>query len=216
MSYKEHGKNTENRNGGPSMRLVNVDSFSARKSEVREPNRTYIIFTEGVETEQDYFVGLGKLTRLKSNIQMKVINRWRSVSGKSNPKKIVEDINKYIDNITCITNEDLKKIREYCTLILEGCNIGDLIGIANRIQSMVDRYPRVLSKEEKIQQQLLSIVAMSTYEKEFDVICVIVDRDKESFTEEQYAYVLENCSQEGFRLGLSNPCFEFFSNATLR
>ena len=53
-----------------------------------------------------------------------------------------------------------------------------------------------------------------SYEKGFDEICLIVDRDKESFISkpgnDQYKYVLDRCLENGFRFCVTNPCFEFW------
>lgn len=53
-----------------------------------------------------------------------------------------------------------------------------------------------------------------TYEPGFDKICLIVDRDKESFrassNNDQYEYVLHACRDNGFGLYITNPCFEFW------
>lgn len=53
-----------------------------------------------------------------------------------------------------------------------------------------------------------------TYEEGFDKICLIVDRDKESFIStpenNQYQYVLDKCREMGFQFYVTNPCFEFW------
>lgn len=53
-----------------------------------------------------------------------------------------------------------------------------------------------------------------TYEEGFDQICLIVDRDKESFLStpenNQYKYVLDKCKEMGFQFCVTNPCFEFW------
>lgn len=53
-----------------------------------------------------------------------------------------------------------------------------------------------------------------TYEEGFDQICLIVDRDKESFLalpeNNQYKYVMDKCIERGFNLYITNPCFEFW------
>jgi len=48
------------------------------------------------------------------------------------------------------------------------------------------------------------------YDEEIDCICFIFDRDRKSFTEEQYDYVLENCRKTNIKPFPSNPCFEFW------
>lgn len=53
-----------------------------------------------------------------------------------------------------------------------------------------------------------------TYEEGFDQICLVVDRDKESFLaapeNNQYKYVVETCQEKGIWLCITNPCFEFW------
>lgn len=49
-----------------------------------------------------------------------------------------------------------------------------------------------------------------SYEPDYDIVCLIVDRDSKSFTEDQYDYVLEKCKEKNFDLYVSNPCFEFW------
>ena len=49
-----------------------------------------------------------------------------------------------------------------------------------------------------------------TYDKDIDTICLIVDRDKKSFFENQYDYVEKTCNDNNIKLYLSNPCFEFW------
>lgn len=48
------------------------------------------------------------------------------------------------------------------------------------------------------------------YVEDFDKICLIVDRDRESFTTLQYIHVLEQCQKYKFGFYVSNPCFEFW------
>lgn len=53
-----------------------------------------------------------------------------------------------------------------------------------------------------------------TYAEGFDKICLIIDRDRESFVStsknDQYKYVVDKCEEMGFGLYVSNPCFEFW------
>ena len=51
----------------------------------------------------------------------------------------------------------------------------------------------------------------AAYDPSKDKICLIVDRDKESFTDEQYKDVLNRCREtENMDFYPSNPCFEFW------
>ncbi|MDV0442314.1 RloB family protein [Methanorbis furvi] len=49
-----------------------------------------------------------------------------------------------------------------------------------------------------------------TYNPRYDKVCIIVDRDPESFTSSQYDSVLALCNEKKISLHLSNPCFEFW------
>ena len=53
-----------------------------------------------------------------------------------------------------------------------------------------------------------------TYAEGFDKICLIVDRDRESFISvpenNQYDYVVNTCAKKKFGLYITNPCFEFW------
>lgn len=53
-----------------------------------------------------------------------------------------------------------------------------------------------------------------TYSEGFDKICLIVDRDRNSFVatieNNQYEYVLNKCKEKNFGFYVTNPCFEFW------
>jgi len=48
------------------------------------------------------------------------------------------------------------------------------------------------------------------FDRSYDKVCIIVDRDKQSFKSDQYDYVREQCQKHQFNLYVSNPCFEFW------
>ena len=49
-----------------------------------------------------------------------------------------------------------------------------------------------------------------TYAEGFDKICLIVDRDPLSFSEEQYDQVVQICKERQIDFYVTNPCFEFW------
>ena len=75
------------------MRLAGGKSpFDTRVYEVdKDPKRLFIIFTEGVATEQKYFIALSKSKNLKDNIEIKVLDRWKENSGRSNQYYIIQE-----------------------------------------------------------------------------------------------------------------------------
>ncbi len=48
------------------------------------------------------------------------------------------------------------------------------------------------------------------YDSEIDEIVMVVDRDKGSFTPEQYENLVHECNRNKIRLVVTNPCFEFW------
>jgi len=56
---------------------------------------------------------------------------------------------------------------------------------------------------------------LNQYKKEFglnvhDELCMVIDRDKQSWTEAELATVAQKCAQKQFLLALSNPAFELW------
>lgn len=49
-----------------------------------------------------------------------------------------------------------------------------------------------------------------TFDREIDFMCLVVDRDPNSFKEWQFDEVLNTCNERGFKFLLSNPNFEFW------
>lgn len=49
-----------------------------------------------------------------------------------------------------------------------------------------------------------------TYDKDFDRVIFIVDRDIQNFSEEQLNEFIKNCQEKGYDVCLSNPTFEVF------
>ena len=194
-----------------SMRLITKQPFQVREiSEIREPRRVFIIFTEGVETEQRYFEELSKSENVKKNIQIKVLNRWKEHSGRSNQFQVVDDIREFIFQVTEIDGKDKSRFESYFKQIVAGCTNKTLLNIANRIDKLIEKYPDLISEKENIQNQLYALTTITTYDSTYDKICIIIDRDVNSFSEEQYQNAIKLSEENNFILGISNPCFEFF------
>lgn len=88
--------------------------------------------------------------------------------------------------------EDLIEIDKACEII---------INFLSKIFNLTDT---VISINDYIQNQNV------VYDPEYDKVCLIVDRDKQSFKDEQYDYVLNTCIKNKYSFYVSNPCFEFW------
>lgn len=84
------------------------------------------------------------------------------------------------------SNEELKEISERLNEYL----IANLVNINNL--------------EDFIESQFES------FDKEFDEVCLIFDRDKKSFSELQFEQLVALCKENGYKLYITNPCFEFW------
>lgn len=194
-----------------SARLGGGSPFSARQqnSETKNPNKMYFIFTEGVQTEQIYFEELSNYSAKKEEITIHVMNRWKSRSGNSNQYRVAQDVENYINNIANLDKAEKDKFIGYFNQ-LEGCNVDTLISLANKLDKFVKKHSNLLSNDDFIQQQLAAVVTLSKFDKEYDHICIFVDRDKNSFSDNQFDSLIELCEKNDFILGITNPCFEFY------
>ena len=179
---------------------------------------------------------------LNSLIELVPIIRSFSEEGWSNPKKILDRIIKDLeeDDSGKISIETfLNWIMDY---LRETDSIANDRRVRNTIWEMMkqvceNEFEKTLEDKvknveiignkilEKIEENYLIENLVSklsdiiehggwSYEKGFDEICLIVDRDKESFISkpgnDQYNYVLDRCLENGFRFCVTNPCFEFW------
>lgn len=101
-----------------------------------------------------------------------------------------------INNLHKKLDSDVEDVETVCRLILAS------LQEEYELQHVVSDIPNII-KEGNL-----------TYAEGFDKICLIVDRDRESFisTSEnnQYEYVMKKCHEKGFELYITNPCFEFW------
>lgn len=176
--------------------------------------------------------------KLSSLIELVPIIRRFSEEGWSNPRKIldkvIEDLetkkeenmflktlfDKIIDyfhqNEIIANNRVLKKaiwktMEQVCKEKLEKTP-EDIIEDPEVVCKMIFMELGEKHKIHNIVQYIPEIIKFGdlSYEEDFDEICLIVDRDKESFIESQYEYVKEKCLEKGFRFCVTNPCFEFW------
>jgi len=171
-------------------------------------------------------------------IELVPIVRSYSETGWSNPKKIVERICKNVDESTSgsISYETLLNwIMEYFQeeeLFIENRNLekyfwatlitvcqdvihAELPDIVTDLQKSCKRILDLLKEKTGLHTLVTDIDQIIskcniTYAPEYDKICFVVDRDKDSFTKVQYDNVLKTCKKRNFNFYLSNPCFEFW------
>lgn len=104
-----------------------------------------------------------------------------------------------------------KHLISICENELELC----LSDAVDNVEMLCEHLVKKLHSEigfPQIVDDLTSIISTGglAYEDGFDKICLVVDRDRDSFTETQYDYVYSKCLEKNIGFYVSNPCFEFW------
>lgn len=203
-----------------------------------EVNRKCFFFCEGQETEPIYFAKLKELKNeigISPLIDFIQIEKPRGEDW-SNPKKMLDalclDLSKEITYNTLINamidclytsnylvkNRD--KIKEFSDLLVsfmhEELNVAetDIVKDVNHTTKAVydffnQQRPRICNIIMSNVTDILNNYEI-TFDKEIDYLCLVVDRDPESFTEFQFDDVLKTCKQNNFEFLISNPNFELW------
>lgn len=221
----------EKRNFAERTKALNSDEARKKYFLVYEGKDTELLYFDAVN-ELKNEIGINPL------IELIPIVRSYSEEGWSNPKKIVDrmiqNINEsqsgaisyetmlnfimdYFENEGYVKNNSMfsKSVWKTLVWICEqklGAKLGEVVSEPEVILSQIFRY---LSEEADLDNLVIDIekiinYSSLTYAEGFDKICFVVDRDKESFTEQQYDYVVERCQEKEFGLYITNPCFEFW------
>ena len=219
----------------------------AERTRISKEDRTrkkYFLVFEGNRTEEIYFNAINELKDkigINPLIEIISIERTYTEEGWSNPKKILEQLLKdleeiengkfsyktLVDKIMEIIIEDEKfssKISKEISPeeIIENIKneIESLDSIVENIEEDCEFFLNMIIKKffltiEEIPNILETVLKnieneQITYSEDIDKMCLIVDRDKKSFKEEQYNYVKEECKRKNFKFYVTNPCFEFW------
>lgn len=223
----------EKRNFGERSKVLSSDEPHKKYFLVFEGDATERIYFEAVD-ENKSELGISAL------VELVPISRSYSERGWSNPKKLLDglmttlkesgkDTIKYrvlMDSITDYFDDQnffdkdesqqedfVNKLKNFFTTILK-VNLETRVKKSEleKICSRAIKYLRKFYSFENFVvniKQIVSPIGLS-YAEEFDKICFIIDRDRKSFTEEQYLTVLQECRKHKFGFYLSNPCFEFW------
>ncbi len=211
-------------------------TFGQRDSLARTAAKKYYLIYEGAKTEAQYFDGIAQnkgILNINSLIEIVPILRSYNEKDWSNPKKILDKLIEYVDAkegdslaagtfldkvIDWLMEEQIisdrgiytrKNLREKC-LQLFGSE-QTMVELAEASQTVSAFLTRQLNISDSV-AQIEDYVKRQfvTYEDGYDKICLIADRDRQSFKEEQYDYVLRTCKEKGYDFYVSNPCFELF------
>jgi hypothetical protein len=202
---------------------------------VYEGSDTEVLYFNAVNSMREE-IGINPL------IELVPIIRSYSEEGWSNPKKILDRIienleesktnrisyetllNRLMDyfyEVKIITNSRVqarsiwKTISRFCEEDLQKTLSEDVEDIEKTCNLIVEELQKEYELEHVI-SDISNIIKEGglTYAEGFDKICLIVDRDRDSFVSKpennQYKYVVDKCKEKEFKLYVTNPCFEFW------
>jgi len=172
-------------------------------------------------------------------IEIKLLMRSTGHESTSNPKRIIQLLVRHMtetveNGITC--GLLIEKICDYLfyelglseNSILNPRTVADGLkrlsqkrfglasdSVVSDVNAVLAEYEEYLKKKYNIENSAGTIAeyikgSEVVFDKDYDRVCIIVDRDRQSFRADQYDYVLEQCREHGFDLFVSNPCFEFW------
>lgn len=216
------------------MRIPKV--FGERLEPERVIAKKYYLVYEGSKTEVQYFKGIiDNKEKLNINSLVEIIPILRSYNEEqwSNPQKILDCLIQYIESdisteftadsysnkiIDWLIEEKYiteKTVYNKGNLKPKLIALVDSSGFIQNITETTKKVAEFLASDLGIKNAVEEIdkyieCQKITYDSDYDKLCLITDRDKQSFKENQYDYVLATCEQKGYCFYVTNPCFEFW------
>ena len=219
----------------------------AERTRISKEDRTrkkYFLVCEGNRTEGIYFNTINELKDkigINPLIEIISIERTYTEEGWSNPKKILEQLLKDLEEIENGKISYKTLVDKIIEIIMEDEKISSKIlkeisseKMIENIKNDIESLDNIVENVEEDCEFLLNMIIKKlfltieeipniletvlknienkqiTYSEDIDKMCLIVDRDKKSFKEEQYNYVKEECKRKNFKFYVTNPCFEFW------
>ncbi len=196
-----------------------------RESEISDYRKKYFIASEGSTTEPKYFEKLNE-SLIKENVTVINILRDYANQGHSNPTHVIKLLQTFIDNsanevkvgelkskLSNWDHENPSKIDLNSAFTkLDGMYKDDNYRIPYKDLDSVFMYLFKNEAYEDIAKNFEKYFEAQdvTYSSDVDSLNMVVDRDKDSFTEEQYDKVVEFCKKNNVNLYVSNPSFELW------
>lgn len=198
------------------------------KERISENNlykKKYFIASEGSTTEPTYFNKLNDNVIKENTVIINILRDYAN-QGYSNPTKVVKLLQTFLDNsFFGITVDELKN--RLSNWNYENSNKIDINSIFKKIDDLYEKDDYLIYGDElerlfmtlfknEVYSDLINNFKRYfetqnvTFSPEVDSLSMVIDRDKESFTEKQYDSVVEFCEKNNINLYVSNPNFELW------
>ncbi|MCZ8537280.1 RloB family protein [Paenisporosarcina quisquiliarum] len=190
-------------------RLSNTMPNQSRNVDVKkEEKKKFFFVIEGEKTESIYLQEVAQNVKKDALIDVLILERIQG--SHSNQYKITATIQEYVATHSQLTQE----IKDNLILLNDQYEEEELseVELIEKLSEILGdkKESLIIEHNNKVIQQIRALNNLSSYEKDFDKICLILDRDYRSFKDSQYDLVLEICSESNFLLGITNPNFEFY------
>lgn len=201
-----------------SYRLSSKNPIDVRSidSETQQPKIKVFFVVEGAETEHIYLNSF--ITKFEDNAVGDFIILDRLDRSKSHQEAVTKQIASFINSCNELNTQQIALLQQAknslespelnetsLNIILKSLKDSDLP------KEVLDLIFLEIPNTTFLHLYILeSIINFQNYVPDFDKVCILIDRDKQSFKEGQYDNVLTICSENNFLLGISNPCFELF------
>ena len=200
-----------------SFRLGSADPSLSRMQPEKKIKPKLFFVVEGAETERIY------VQELKNEFENKVLGDVicldRIDKHRSNQLYIVTLIDTYFKSLSSLDSKIIQKINLLRDeILLEDTITEDFLNeklseIKGLVDSKIyqDLFGKVNLEDGSDPLEVLNaFVELQNFSKGFDQILILIDRDKQSFKASQYEKVMAISEAQGYKLGVSNPCFELF------
>lgn len=214
------------------MRIKN--SPLTRAAGIREPFKKTFLMMEGTETEPRYFYSFFEINHINNMNVYFFVKEWNEI-GWSNPKVLVDYIKEdktrnLLFTYSTVENELLLRFRsqkndldsnlfalKYEKIITEEFTKKmtddiDVDTLSKALDELKDVFFKnyLFSTDIMTKEEIGKLYQGVTYDADIDQVVLVVDRDRQSFTESQFNYVLEKCQNSNITFLVTNTCFEFF------
>ena len=196
-----------------------------RLSEEKNYRAKYFIASEGQTTEPRYFEKLNQ-SIISENVT--IINLLRDYAnlGNSNPTYLIKLLQEFLNNrgseisVAELKNKianwdhenpgkiDLNVINDELNKIYKSNNYK--IPYEDLENLFMQLFKSDIYKDLASNFSLYFVAQDVTYSPTTDSLNMVIDRDKDSITEEQYDEVIKFCNENQVNLYVSNPNFEFW------
>ena len=195
-----------------------------RNAGSRSEHRRVFVSSEGYKTEVQYMRELlrqSEILGLHGRVEVVILNRYETDSGLSHPDQVIGMTADYMEFLS----SDRCSVGLFLSKVLDSAGNPGRAGVRELSRDegfrslCTDGYVADMERARVYAASFMfergfpidPVFEDQFYSKDSDVVCVIIDRDTDDGrTPERYADYKRSCENNGFRLFVTNPKFEFW------